>query len=302
MSESGNGISDEMSNETGSGTVTWRQLLSETAHTIGETAPARWLCETASGLDGDEFLANLDEPATLRMVAHLDAMVARYRSGEPLAYVLGRWSFRHVEVMVDPRVLIPRPETEIVAGRAIAVVEDLPTRRIADLGTGSGAIGLAIAAELPLTGTEVWLTDVSTDALDVARANTAGLGRRAANVRIAGGSWFDALPEELSGSFDVIVSNPPYIAFDDPEVEASVVDWEPATALFSGADGLGDVRTIVAGASKWLRPGGWLIVEIGHRQGAAVEALFRASGYADVHVGTDLAGRDRWVEGRTARR
>lgn len=283
--------------------VTWRTLLAETSAILGETAQARWLCETASGSEGDDFIDRLDEPATQRMVAHLDAMVARYRSGEPLAYVLGHWSFRRIELMVDPRVLIPRPETEVVAGRAIQLALQSTAsapqiRRVADLGTGSGAIGLSIVDELPLSGTEVWLTDESEECLDVARANAAGLGRRASNVRIACGSWFESLPRDSIESFDVIVSNPPYIAEGDDEVEQSVLAWEPRTALFAGTDGLRDLRTIVHGAQRWLRPGGWLIVEIGHRQGSAVREMFLERGFDDVQVGQDLTGRDRYVEGR----
>lgn len=290
-------------------TITWRELLAETSRVVGESSPARWLCETASGLAGDEFFAELDRPATERMVAHLDSMVTRFRSGEPLAYVLGHWSFRRIEVMVDRRVLIPRPETEVVAGRAIDLAretrsvdtrtnEGTRVQRIADLGTGSGAIGLAIASELPITGTEVWLTDLSADALDVARANAAGIGRAAANVRIASGAWFDALPEELVGSFDLIVSNPPYIAEGDREVDASVLAWEPESALFAGSNGLDDLGVIIGGASRWLRPGGWLILEIGHRQGSAVRETFDDAGFIDVEIGRDLTERDRYVEGR----
>ena len=177
--------------------------------TVGERPAARWLCEVASGADRIEDV--LDEPATQRMVAHLDAMVARYRTGEPLAYVLGRWSFRHLDLAVDSRVLIPRPETEVVAGVAIDLARQLPPPvTVADLGTGSGAIGLALADELPVDGVTVWLTDESPDALDVARANLAGIGRRGANVRIAEGAWFDALPDGVV--LDVAVANPPYVA------------------------------------------------------------------------------------------
>lgn len=280
--------------------LTWRDVWTSTTDVLGERAPARWLCETASGLDGDEFLAALDEVPTERMIAHLDRMVGRFRSGEPLAYVMGRWSFRTVELMVDRRVLIPRPETELVAECAIDLARRKSPRRVADLGTGSGAIGLALAAELPIDGTEVWLTDASADALDVARANAAGLGRPAANVRFAAGSWFDALDDSLRGSFQVIVSNPPYIAVDDPEVEASVREWEPATALFAGADGLDAVREIVEGARSWLAPGGWLVLEIGHRQGDAVAGLARDAGLVEVAVRNDLAGRPRIVVARLA--
>ncbi|MEY3823118.1 MAG: protein methyltransferase HemK [Actinomycetota bacterium] len=282
-----------------SGAVTWRTLLNETIEVLGERPQARWICETACGLDGDEFLAELDEPATERMVAQLDAMVARYRAGEPLAYVMGHWSFRTIELMVDRRVLIPRPETEMVAGRALELARGVAgQRRVVDLGTGSGAIGLSLAAELPLTGTEVWLTDYSTDAVDVARANAIGLGRAAANVRVCHGSWFDALPVDVRGEIDVVVSNPPYIADGDPEVAESVLEYEPHTALFAGDDGLDDVRTIARDAREWLRSGGWLVMEIGYLQGDAVKALLEGFGYADVTIANDLTGRPRIAEAR----
>jgi release factor glutamine methyltransferase len=279
--------------------VTWRTLLNETIEVLGERPQARWICETACGLDGDEFLAELDEPATERMVAQLDAMVARYRAGEPLAYVMGHWSFRTIELMVDRRVLIPRPETEMVAGRALELARGVADqRRVVDLGTGSGAIGLSLAAELPIMGTEVWLTDYSTDAVDVARANAIGLGRAAANVRVSHGSWFDALPVDVRGEIDVVVSNPPYIADGDPEVAESVLEYEPHTALFAGDNGLDDVRTIARDARDWLRSGGWLVMEIGYQQGDAVKALLERFGYADVAIANDLTGRPRIAEGR----
>jgi len=287
-----------MARET-SGAVTWRTLLNETIEVLGERPQARWICETACGLDGDEFLAELDEPATERMVAQLDAMVARYRAGEPLAYVMGHWSFRTIDLMVDRRVLIPRPETEMVAGRALELARGVVgQRRVVDLGTGSGAIGLSLAAELPLTGTEVWLTDYSTDAVDVARANAVGLGRAATNVRVCHGSWFDALPVDVRGEIDVVVSNPPYIADGDAEVAESVLEYEPHTALFAGDDGLDDVRTIARDARDWLRSGGWLVMEIGYQQGDAVKALLEGFGYADVTIANDLTGRPRIAEAR----
>lgn len=279
--------------------LTWRQLWADTAKVLDDRPAARWLCETACGLDGDEFTAALDEPATERMVKHLDEMVGRYRSGEPLAYAMGRWTFRRVELMIDRRVLIPRPETELVAETAIELARRVSPRRVADLGTGSGAIGLALADELPIDNTEVWLTDASTDALDVARANAAGLGRAAANVRFGEGSWWSALPSELRGTFDVVVSNPPYIAVDDAEVDESVREWEPASALFAGGDGLDDIRAIMAGAREWLKPGGWLVLEIGYRQGDAVLALATECGLVNAEVRNDLAHRPRIVVARS---
>lgn len=283
-------------------TVTWRELWNETTAAVGGRPQARWLCETASGLDADELLLALDDAATVRAVAHLDAMLARLANGEPLQYVLGHWSFRHLDLMVDRRVLIPRPETEEVAGVAIecalerAVSAGGPVH-CADLGTGSGAIGLALATELatrrPPVRAEVWLTDVSEAALDVARANLAGVGRGAASVRFAAGSWFAALPDHLRRQLDVIVANPPYVAVDDPAVEEAVRLWEPHHALYAGVDGLDDLRLIAAEAPAWLAPDGWLVLEIGAGQGSAVAEMLASAGLMDVDVRVDAAGHDR---------
>jgi release factor glutamine methyltransferase len=212
--------------------------------------------------------------------------------------VLGRWSFRHLDLFVDRRVLIPRPETEVVAGVAIDLARQLvPPVTIADLGTGSGAIGLALADELSAEGVTVWLTDTSTDALDVARSNLAGVGRRGANVRLADpGSWFDALP--AGTTLDLAVANPPYVAIGSDAIDASVVAWEPHGALFAGPDGLAHVRTLVEAAPRWVRPGGWLVLEIGADHGPAVADLLAAGGYRDVAIRPDLAGRDRVAVGR----
>jgi release factor glutamine methyltransferase len=287
-------------------TLTWRQLWGETERAVGSRHEARWLCEHASGLDGSEFLEALDESATVRMVQHLDAMVARYRAGEPLAYVMGRWAFRHLDVLVDRRVLIPRPETELLVD---VVIEELDRPelaeqrcRIADLGTGSGVIGLSVAHERWRRQPEVWLTDLSADALDVARANLAGIGRGGAGVRLAQGSWFDALSVDLQGSLHVVVSNPPYIAADDPELDPAVRDWEPSGALIAGADGLDTLRIIAAGAPRWLVSGGLLALEIGHRQGEAVADLLQQAGFVDVQVRADLTGRPRIAVGRQPNR
>jgi release factor glutamine methyltransferase len=283
-----------MADESG---VTIRELWTQTTGVIGARHEARWLCEVATALDGQDFVRNLDQRATERMVAHLDSMVARYRAGEPLQYVLGRWSFRRVDLAVDRRVLIPRPETELVAGVAIELAREVePPRSVADLGTGSGAIGLSLAAELPLEGTTVWITDRSADALALASANISGIGRAARNVRAAVGSWFAALPP--GERFDVIVSNPPYVAEGSPDLEPSVGEWEPVEALLSGADGLDAIREIVGGAREHLSGGGWLVLEIGADQGEAVRVLMRNAGYESVEIREDLAGRDRIAIGK----
>jgi release factor glutamine methyltransferase len=279
-------------------TLSWGELWNETAQRIGRPQ-ARWMCEVASGLDGDEFTEALDLAATERGVAHLDAMLARLAAGEPLQYVLRRWGFRHLDLMVDRRVLIPRPETEGVVEVALERARSMdPPIVCADLGTGSGAIGLSLAMELPNDGVTVWMTDRSPDALDVARANAAGIGRAAANVRIAEGDWFAALPDVLRGQLSLIVSNPPYVAEADPELEPIVRDWEPPMALFAGFDGLDEVRRLVADAGQWLAPNGWLVMEIGASHGPAVTSLLREAGYADIAVSTDLSGRDRVATAR----
>ena len=277
--------------------VTVRALWAQTAEVLGARHEARWLCEVATSLDGGEFDAALEEPVTERMVAHLDAMVARYRAGEPLQYVLGRWSFRHLDLAIDRRVLIPRPETELVAEVAVGLARAAgPPRWVADLGTGSGAIGLSLAVELPLEGTTVWITDASGDALAVARANLAGIGRSARNVIAAQGDWFEALPQ--GRRFDVIVSNPPYVAVGSPQIDTTVTDWEPADALFAGVEGLDDLRHLIVGAPNHLADDGWLVLEIGADQGPAVRTLLESAGYDSVEVRADLAGLDRVAVGR----
>ena len=274
--------------------TTWRELLADTAVLLGNAQDARFVCEHAAGLDAVEFADALGEPVTQRMGVHVRDMVQRRLAGEPLQYVLGRWAFRHLDLLVDARVLIPRPETELVAQVALDAARTVqPTRVVVDLGTGSGAIGLSLAHELPLTGTTVWLTDVSGDALDVARANLAGIGRNGSNVRMVQGDWFAALPGELRGTVDVMVANPPYIAEDDGEVEDVVAQHEPHIALFSGNDGLDAIRAIAAGVRDWLRPGGVLVLEIGHQQSALVRDVLVAHGLSNVQIRHDLAGRDR---------
>ncbi len=278
--------------------VTIRELWDQTADLLDDRPVARWLCEVATSTHGDEFTTALDEPVTQRMVAHLDAMLGRLRTGEPLQYVLGRWGFRRLDLAVDARVLIPRPETELVAETAIGLARACGSPvTVADLGTGSGAIGLAMADELPFAGTTVWITDADADALDVARANLIGIGRAAVNVRVGHGSWFEALPGDVR--FDVVVANPPYIAVDSSLIDDSVRDWEPHRALFGGSDGLDHIRHLVSGAPAHLAPGGWLVLEVGADQGPAVRELFETGGYTEVEIRPDLADHARIALGRT---
>jgi len=285
----GRGVSDAL---------VWREALADTEAALGSGRDARLLCEHAAGLSASEFSAALDQPFTQRMALHLHEMIRRRLTGEPVQYVMGRWAFRHLDLLVDRRVLIPRPETEQVAQVALQFARAATPRVVVDLGTGSGAIGLSLAQELPLDHTTVWMTDASLDALDVARANAAGLGRAAANVRIAQGNWYAALPASLLGTVDVVVSNPPYIANNDPDTHPDVFAHEPHEALFAGDDGLAALRVVVGEAHEWLRPGGVLVVEIGHQQGAAVHAMCEAARLRELEVLRDYSGNERIVTAR----
>jgi len=286
--------------------VTWSEMVRRTQDDVGERTVAQWLCEHASGCDANEFSDILDELVSERSAQHLQSMLARYAKGEPLQYVMGRWAFRRLDLLVDSRVLIPRPETELlvehVTRYALQKIRDFGRGvAIADLGTGSGAVGLSVLHELPFESAEVWMTDISEDALHVARANAAGVGRNAVGARFGHGSWYEALPEDLRGSLDVIVSNPPYIATGDPLVGESVLNWEPHNALFAGVDGLNDLRAVVSGAVNWLVPGGLLAVEMGFTQANVVSQLFESAGFNNVSVHKDLAGLDRFVTGTLPR-
>jgi len=262
---------------------------------------ARWLVEEVSGDARGEW----EGPATARGAGRLSVMVDRRLQGEPLQYVLGHWQFRHLDLMLDRRVLIPRPETEVVAEVALAEAERAGARRgadpwggmqptfaVADLGTGSGALGLALAVELPEAA--VWATDSSPEALAVASANLVGIGMAATRVRLAAGMWYEALPQELRGRLRVIVSNPPYVA--DAEYDTlptEVRDHEPKGALVAGPTGRECLETLVDGALAWLEPGGALILELAPHQAAVLADRAGEAGYAGVEVHPDLAGRLR---------
>jgi release factor glutamine methyltransferase len=274
--------------------TTWAELRREAEDRLraagvpSPEAEARWLVEEAS--------PDVEGPVTQRAIAHFDAMLGRREAGEPLQYVLGHWSFRQLDLLVDRRVLIPRPETELVAEVAIDELRRTEGRVVVDLGTGSGAIALSVAFEVPVA--EVWAVDSSGDALEVARSNAAGLGRPGARIRLVEGDWFGPLPDELRGGVDVVVSNPPYVP-DGTELPAEVASWEPTAALFAGGDGLDDIRRIVADAVAWLRPGGALVVELSPEQAGEAVALAAAAGFHEAEVRRDLTGRERILVART---
>jgi release factor glutamine methyltransferase len=277
--------------------ATWRELLDEACQVLGSRDDARRLVEEASGYERAELVVHFDEAATARSGEYLHAMVRRRAAGEPLQYVLRRWGFRKLDLMVDPRVLIPRPETEQVVEWAIEEARQLDRHpiRAADLGTGSGAIALSLAVELRA---EVWATDISADALNVARANLTGVGMWAATrVRMVEGHWWEAMPDDLRGRLDVVVSNPPYVGEHDP-LPPEVVDYEPLVALRSGPEGLDAITEIVTHAPDWLAPGGVLVVELDPRQATRAVAMANGSDATAASIRTDALGRERALVAR----
>jgi release factor glutamine methyltransferase len=280
----------------------WRRLLADAADRLGESGlerpevEARRLVEEASGYEGSSFHSVLDRRPQPSQVANLERMLDRRLAGEPLQYALGRWSFRGLDIMVDHRVLIPRPETEVVAEVAISEAERLGGEVVcADLGTGSGVIAMSLVADLPAA--VVFATDVSADALEVASANLGGLGRAAARVRLREGWWFDALDEDLRGQLDLVVSNPPYVA-DREDLPREVMEWEPTMALLAGPSGRECIEAIIDAALDWLATPGTLVVEIAPHQAEAVAARARSVGFGDVALHRDLAGRERVLVAR----
>ncbi|MET3477134.1 peptide chain release factor N(5)-glutamine methyltransferase [Variovorax atrisoli] len=212
----------------------------------------------------------------------LAARLSRRRAGEPVAYLLGEKEFHGLALQVDARVLVPRPDTETLVEWALQCLEGQAAPRVLDLGTGSGAIALALQHARP--DAQVDAVDASADALAVARANA---GRLGLPVRFAQADWLDG----AGTGYTVIASNPPYIAAGDPHLPA--LRHEPSCALVSGADGLDDIRRIVQDAPGHLAEGGWLLLEHGHDQAAAVRGLLAARGFAEVQSRDDLAGIQR---------
>jgi release factor glutamine methyltransferase len=239
------------------------------------------------GLSRSELYAS-DRELADEESARLGVLAARRRAREPLAYVLGEWGFRRLTLAVDRRVLVPRPETEAVVERCLTRLAGLESPCVADVGTGSGAIALALADECP--GARVTAVDVSEDALALARENAerTGLGGR---VELVPGD----LLAGLAGPFDLVVSNPPYVPQREYEaLQPEIRLWEPIEAVV----GEGVWEAIARDARAVLRAGGWLVLECGDGQAAAVAAGLAALGYENIEATPDLAGRDRVVEGR----
>lgn len=231
--------------------------------------------------------------------AAFGALARRRQNGEPVAYLTGTREFWGLRLCVTPAVLIPRPETEALVELALARLPADRDLRVLDLGTGSGAIALAIAHERPRA--HVLATDVSADALDVARDNATALGLR--NVRFVKSDWYERVAVEWQdGAFHLIASNPPYIAAADPHLDQGDVRFEPQRSLTPGGDGMGAFRKIVAGACELLVAGGTLAVEHGYDQSHEVRRLFAAAGFSDIVAQRDLAGIPRVAAGVAALR
>jgi release factor glutamine methyltransferase len=253
---------------------------------------AEWLLADAIGVSRTDLYADGTRELSAEDEKAFGASVARRAAREPLAYILGEWGFRRLTLRVDSRVLIPRPETEALVERSLALLKGLGAPRVLDVGAGSGAIALAIADEHP--GARVVATESSADALAVAQENRsrAGLNER---VELVEGELFAG----LSGPFDLVVSNPPYVeAAELEQLEPEVRLHEPRNALLAN----GVTERIVGGAPALLVPGGALALEVADGSAGQIAGELRRRGYAEVTISPDLAGRERVVDGRTRRR
>jgi release factor glutamine methyltransferase len=286
-------------------------LLDELAAQLGDGArhEARFIVDEvlAAGAAGPGGARPSVVPA--EAAARARAMAVRRAAGEPLQYIFGHWQFRHLDLRVDARVLIPRPETEQVVEVALREGRRLVDLRpgaglvVVDAGTGSGAIALALASELGAGAAEVWATDVSAGSLEVAAANVHACGGSVPGVALAQGSWLTPLPGRLRGRIDLVVSNPPYVSEEewaglDPEVRA-----EPREALVAGpgrdgVPGLADVEAVLEQAGLWLGRPGAVIIELAPHQAGAAQDRARQLGYDEVRVDADLAGRPRALVAR----
>ena len=249
---------------------------------------AEFLVSHVLGVKRSSLLAAGPSELSPEDVTELERLVARRERREPLAYVLGEWGFRRLTLAVDPRVLVPRPETELVVECCLALISEAEAPRVVDVGTGSGAIALAIADEHP--GSRVTGLDASTEALAVARENA-----RRSNLAVELLEWdlFSGLP---AGPWDLVVSNPPYVRPDEiAGLEPEVRRWEPRQALV----GEGATEAVAGAARNVLRPGGALVLEVADGDAGRVRELLRGLRYGAVKVTRDLAGRDRVVEGVT---
>jgi len=255
---------------------------------------AQWIGSHALGMSKAGLFVDADRAFPEDKRETFELLVARRAHREPLGYVVGSVNFRGLELEIGPGVLVPRPETEETAGRAIARARERPRATVVDVGTGSGAIAIAVAAEVP--SARVFATEPSAAARAWALRN---LARTALRVTLLPGQMLDPLHPALGGAVDVIVSNPPYVPDSEwSSLPPEVRDHEPREAVCGGPDGLDVLMHLLQEAPRWLAVGGWLVVELDESQTAKVAKLLGVVGYTDVAVTSDLAGRERVVEGR----
>lgn len=284
------------------GAVTARQALVEAAAVLSRAGigsarlDAEVLLAEALGCAAARLLLEYDRPLDPRLLERFHALLARRGAGEPVAYIAGRKEFWSLDFAVKPAVLVPRPETELLVETALGLVAAMSRPRILDLGAGSGAIAVCLAKETP--GAEIYATDISLDALAVARENARRNGVDE-QIHFAAGDLF-APVDERRNFFDLIVSNPPYIRTGDlASLPRDVRDFEPRAALDGGPDGLDFYRRIIKGAPRRLAAGGFVLLEIGADMGEAVTRLFAGRGvYAPARIYKDLARKDRVVGAR----
>ena len=276
------------------GPITARGLLAAAADSLGGNESAReveLLLSHALARDRAWLYAHADDALDAADAVRFHALLMRRAAGEPIAYLIGRREFWTLDLAVTPAVLIPRPETELLVELALQRIPQNIKVEIADLGTGSGAIALALAHERPHA--RVLATDSSAVALALARGNAERL--RIRNVEFAQGDWCAALGER---KFDVVISNPPYIAVADVHLKHGDLRFEPHAALASGVDGLDAIRAMVRGVPTCMQPGASLLFEHGCDQGAAARALLEKSGFVEVFTERDLEERERVTGGR----
>lgn len=262
------------------------------AHSDSAQADAEILLAALLQAERSQLRSLLSQPLSAELVLRYAAQIERRRQGEPVAYLTGRQGFWTLDLQVDNGVLIPRPDTETLVEWALEMAGGSVAPRVLDLGTGSGAIALAVADGLRDRAPTVWATDVSPAALRVARDNARALQLP---VEFRQGHWYAALEDGVP-RFDLIVSNPPYVAEHDPHLPD--LRYEPRLALTAGADGLDAIREILRGACAWLRPEGRLLLEHGHDQAVRVRALLSAAGFEQVQTRRDLGGNERVSGGR----
>jgi release factor glutamine methyltransferase len=257
------------------------------AHELSEANfEVNLLCQHALKVNRAWLISHENDTLEASRQAGFEALVQRRLNGEPMAYILGSREFYGMQLKTTSATLIPRPDTETLVEAALAKIPQNASLNILDLGTGTGALALAVASQRPQT--KVTAVDASLEALKVAIENAQSLNL--SNVRLVESNWFSAL---VSENFDMIVSNPPYIAQDDEHLKLGDLRFEPLSALASGADGLDDIRKIIQDAPDYLNPNGWLMLEHGHDQANSVAALLRERGFSQIDHAKDIAGTQR---------